>query len=237
MLRLILILFLGAMIIQPAQGQFKDLLNKGKEIIGGTSGDNTGAGLKEALNEGAKSAVDQLSATNGYFDSPYRILVPEDAQQIISKVKMVPGFQNVEKDLIEKMNQAAEIAAGKATPIFLSAIKELTFQDAMSILMGEKDAATRYLEDKTRQSLYKEFMPIIQSSLDEVNARTYWRSVVDQYNKIPFVKKMNPELDDHVNQKALTGMFSLVEKKEEGIRGDVSQRTSPLLKEVFAKQD
>ena len=113
----------------------------------------------------------------------------------------------------------------------------MTINDAMNILMGDKTAATQYLESSTRQSLYGEFMPVIQSSLDEVNARSYWKSVVEAYNKIPFTKKMNPELDDHVNHKALDGMFGLIEKKEEGIRGDVSQRSSPLLKDVFAKQD
>ena len=220
-----------------ANAQFKDLLNKAKKTIGSPVEDSTGAGLKEALVNGVEAAVDQLSATNGYFDSPYKILIPKEAQQVVSKVKMVPGFQNVEQDLIKKMNEAAEIAAKKASPIFVGAIKELSFKDAMSILMGDKNAATQYLDDKTRPGLYSEFMPVIQSSLDEVNARTYWKSVVDQYNKIPFIKKLNPELDDHVNQYALNGLFALVEKKEEGIRGDVSQRTSPLLRDVFSKQD
>ena len=84
---------------------------------------------------------------------------------------------------------------------------------------------------------YNEFMPVIQAALDEVDARSLWNSAVGAYNKIPFTKKLNPELDDHVNQKALDGMFSLVQKKEEGIRSDVNLRTSPLLQEVFGQQD
>ena len=107
----------------------------------------------------------------------------------------------------------------------------------MSILTGEQDAATRYLEGSSRESLYREFMPVIQSALDEVNARSLWESAVNTYNKVPFTKKLNPELDDHVNQKALDGMFSLIEQKESGIREDVNLRTTPLLKEVFAQQD
>jgi hypothetical protein len=149
----------------------------------------------------------------------------------------VPGFQNIEKDLIQKMNEAAELAAKKAGPIFLNSIKQMTFADAMDILSGQEDAATRYLEKTSRQSLYAEFMPVIQTALDEVNARSLWKTAVQAYNNIPFVSKQNPDLDDHVNNKALDGMFSLIEVKEEGIRTDVSQRTSPLLKEVFAKQD
>ena len=135
------------------------------------------------------------------------------------------------------MNEGAEIAAKKATPIFKEAILSMSFDDAMNILTGEDDAATGYLKNKSYEKLYKEFMPVIVSSLDEVNARDYWRSVVNVYNSLPLVKDVNPELDDHVNKSALNGMFSLIEKKEEGIRNNADQRSTQLLKDVFAKQD
>ncbi len=215
------------------------LLKKAENSLskGGLSQEEVGNGLKEALNVGVGKAVDYLSAEDGYFKSPYKILLPEEAQQIVTKVKMVPGFENVEDELVLRLNRAAELAAKKATPIFVSAIKQMTFKDAMDILMGEKDAATRYLDKTTRQQLFNEFMPVIQNSLDEVNAREYWRSVVQAYNKIPLVKKMNPELDQYVTQKGLDGMFSLIEKKELDIRDNRSSRTSDLLAKVFAKQD
>lgn len=202
-----------------------------------SSGGEIDQGLKQALEFGVKEAVNTLSAENGYLNGPYKILIPEEAQYIISKVKVVPGFQDVEKQLIDKMNKAAELAATKATPIFVDAIKSLTIKDAMNILMGDKDAATRYLETQTRPALYTSFLPVIQSALDEVNARTYWKTVISAYNSIPFVTKANPELDDYVNNKALDGLFSLVEVKEERIRTDQSQRTTDLLKKVFAQQD
>jgi len=228
-----------ASFISVNYGQIGDLLNKAKNVIEGESSmeDETGAALKQALNLGVDKAVKQLSADNGYLESPYKILIPEDAQKVINKVKMVPGFENVEKDLIDKMNQAAELAAAKATPIFVNAIKQMTIKDATNILLGEKDAATQYLDRTTRTNLYNAFMPVIQNSLDEVNARTYWRSVTEAYNKIPFVSKMNPELDDHVNTKGLDGLFSLIRVKEQGIRGDKDQRTTELLQKVFARQD
>lgn len=236
-----LLVFLGACTIAQAQlkGAFEKAKAKVSEVTdgGGLSQDEVGRGLKEALNNGVGDAVDFLSAEDGYYKSPYKILVPEEARKVTSKLKSVPGFANVEKDLEEKMNRAAELAAEKAKPIFVNAIKQMTFRDAMDILMGNDDAATRYLESTTFKQLYTEFMPIIQASLDEVNAREYWRNAVTAYNKIPFVDKTNPELDDHVNRMALQGMFSLVEKKEEGIRNDVSLRNSDLLRKVFAKQD
>lgn len=232
---LIALFSLGTM---TSQAQFGKLLDKGKELVGGTTGKgDIAGGLKEALEVGVDDAVQSLSANNGYFDSPYKILLPEDARKVTSKVSKLPGFKNVESDLISKMNEAAEIAAKKATPIFVNAIKQMDFNDATNILMGDGDAATRYLENTSRTELYSEFMPVIVDALDEVNAREYWRSAVGAYNNIPFTSKLNPELDDHVNNSALNGMFELIQSKEEGIRGDKSLRTSPLLKEIFAQQD
>ena len=222
---------------QNADAQIKDLLNKAKETVMPSEDGDVGLGLRQALEFGVNEAVDKLSADRGYLDSPYKILIPEEARQIIAKVKMVPGFADVEQQLIDKMNKAAELAAKKATPIFVEAITDLTFRDAMNILLGEQDAATRYLETETRTALYTAFLPVIQSALDEVNARAYWSSVVNAYNNIPFVRKVNPALDDHVNQKALDGLFALIEVKEAKIRGDQSERKTDLLRKVFAKQD
>lgn len=237
-----LVLALAMVSYLPAQnlkGMLKKAEKKAKDITkgGGLSQEEVGKGLKEALDKGVGEAVSFLSAEDGYLKSPYKILLPEDAQKIVKKVKSVPGFGDVDKKLTEKLNRAAELAAKKAKPIFISAIREMSFKDAMNILMGDKNAATSYLDKSTRSKLFKEFMPVIQSSLDEVNARSYWRSVVKAHNKLPFVKKANPELDEHVNNKALDGMFQLVEKKELDIRKNKGSRTSELLDKVFSKQD
>lgn len=240
------ILFFAAVLsVQCAFAQFGDLLKKAEQKVNNTlktggvglSQDEVGNGLKEALNIGLSEATDFLSAKDGYFGSPYKILMPEEAQKVVGKLKMIPGFSNVEADLTERMNRAAEDAAQKAKPIFLSAIKKMSFSDALNILTGNKDAATRYLEKSTYDALYAEFKPVIQASLDKVNARTYWKEATTAYNKIPFATKTNTELDDHVTKMALVGMFGLVEQKEKAIRSNPSLRTSDLLKKVFAKQD
>jgi hypothetical protein len=221
----------------PLQAQFNKILKQVKETVLDEGSGNIGLGLKEALEVGVGESVKSLSTKNGYFESPYKILIPEEAQKVVSAVSKIPGFNNVEKDLLAKMNEAAELAAKKATPIFVKAIKGITFKDATQILMGEQNAATKYLESSARTDLYSEFLPVIQVALDEVNAREYWTSIVTKYNSLPLTKDVNPRLDDHVNNKALDGLFSLIEVKEKGIREDVGQRTSPLLKDVFSKQD
>ncbi|MCO6488229.1 MAG: DUF4197 domain-containing protein [Phaeodactylibacter sp.] len=204
---------------------------------GGLSQEEAGKGLKEALDIGVAEAVDFLSAEDGYYKSVYKVLLPEEAQAVAGKLRAVPGFSNVEEEIVLKINRAAEDAAEKAKPIFVSAIKQMTFQDAMNILMGNKDAATRYLEKTTYDQLYAEFRPVIIASLDKFNARTYWRDAVTAYNKIPLTANANPELDDYVTQQALLGLFGLVEVKEKDIRENVGARTSELLRKVFAKQD
>ncbi|MEM1323029.1 MAG: DUF4197 domain-containing protein [Bacteroidota bacterium] len=201
-----------------------------------TSGEVAG-GLKEALTLGIGKGSDRLSLTDGYFKSAYKILLPEEVRKVTDKLQNIPGFNQVENELLKLINRGAEDAAQKAKPIFVSAIKQMTFQDAMGILMGDKDAATNYLNKATYSQLYDAFRPEITKSLDKVNATSYWNKAVSTYNKIPFIDKLNPELDDYVTNEALKGLFSMVAKEELNIRTNLSARTSDLLKKVFAKQD
>ena len=204
---------------------------------GGLSQAEVASGLKEALNKGISNGVSQLSAVDGFYKSTYKILLPEEAQKVVDKLKFVPGFQEVENIAIEKINRAAEDAAAKAKPIFVDAIRGMTFNDAMNILLGADNAATNFLNQKTYDPLYQEFYPIILNSLNKFGAIDYWADAVKAYNKIPFVDKLDPELDNYVTTKSLSALFDMVEKKEAGIRNDVSQRTTDLLRRVFAKQD
>jgi hypothetical protein len=223
-----------------AQGQgFKDILKKAKSTVskGGLSQEDAGNGLKQALNIGVDEAVSFLSVKDGYYKSAYKVLLPKEVQSITNKLKVVPGFKSVEANMIEKINRAAEDAASAAKPIFVNAIKQMSFDDALNILTGDKDSATRFLEKSTYDQLYDAFKPQIVKSMEKVEATSYWNSAVTKYNKLPFTKDANPDLSDHVTKQALVGMFGLVEKKEAGIRGDKSLRTNDLLKKVFSQQD
>lgn len=228
----------------PAEAQFGKKLDRltsqANEVLGGggpLSEEQIGEGLKEALNQGVDKAVTSLSAEDGYFASPYKILLPEEAQTVVSKVSRLPGFQNLEADLTLRLNRAAELAAQKAGPIFVDAIKGLTIRDAMNILMGNDDAATRYLEAGTTTALTNEFLPIIKASLDEVNATELWAKASTAYNKLPFVKTVDTELDRYVTERALGGLFGLIEVKENELRDNPTLRNTKLLQQVFVRQD
>jgi hypothetical protein len=194
-------------------------------------------GLKQALELGITEGANKLAQTDGYFKSQYKILLPPEARKVTDRLQNVPGFSNVESIILEKINRGAEDAARRAAPIFKDAIMKMSFNDAMGILMGNKNAATDYLHKATFNQLYGEFNPVIVQSLDKFEARKYWSDAVTAYNKIPLVEKANPNLDDYVTRQALTGLFSMVEKKELEIRTNINSRTTDLLRKVFARQD
>jgi hypothetical protein len=227
------ILALAACTAQQIQSTLDTLSGSGQ----GLTTAEIASGLKQALEFGIGEGAERLSRQDGYFKSPYKILLPPEARKVADNLRNVPGFNNVEDVILERINRGAEDAAKRAKPIFTEAIKQMTFTDAMDILMGADNAATQYLNRTTNQKLYQEFNPVIVESLDKFNARSYWADAVNAYNKIHFVEKANPSLDDYVTNEALKGLFSMVEKKEKQIRTDVSSRTTDLLKKVFARQD
>ncbi len=196
-----------------------------------------GNGLKQALEIGIGKGADRLSMKDGYYkNAAYKILLPVEAQKVTKKLRDI-GLGELEDILLEKINRGAEDAAKKAKPIFVSAIKQMTFSDATNILMGDKNSATNYLNNATRTQLYNEFSPVINNSLDKFDANKHWTKMVTKYNMIPFVTKVNTDLGDHITNEALNGLFGMVEKEELNIRTNISARSTDLLKKVFAKQD
>ncbi len=229
-----LILLSALFFVLPACDTLKEVANS---VLAEPSLDEIGRGLKEALSKGATKGASQLSVTDGFYKSIYKILLPDDVRKVTEKLKNVPGFTNLENELLEKMNRGAEDAAKEAGPIFLTAIKQMTIQDATSILMGADNSATAYLQKTTTTELYSKFNPKIVSSLDKIGANNLWKKAADAYNKLPFVTNINNDLGDYVTNQALKGLFGKVSEEEKNIRNNKLARTSELLKKVFAKQD
>ena len=197
------------------------------------SSDNISKGLKEALTVGATNAAKKLGAQDGFFgNTVLKILMPPEAQKIEKKLRDFGMGAQVD-DAILSMNRAAENASQSAAPIFIDAIKSMSITDAYNILKGTDTAATGYLRGKTTPQLTTAFTPVIQQSLDQVDATTKWSAIVSIYNNIPFVKKINPDLVGYVTDKALSGMFLTVAEEEKKIRKDPVAQTTDILKKVF----
>lgn len=228
-------LMLAAVLSLSACAELKQAV--GDAILSDLTTPEIARAIRQALDIGIGNGADILSQKGGYFNSAYKILLPPEARKVTDKLRNIPGFSNVENIVLEKINNGAEDAAVKAKPIFRKAIQEMTLEDATSILMGRDNAATEYLKGKTFEQLYQAFLPDINVSLDKFGANKYWTDAVTAYNKIPFVDKANPRLDDYVTREALKGLFSMVEKEEYAIRRDKTKRVTDLLKKAFAKQD
>lgn len=190
-------------------------------------------GLKEALINGISKGSDQVSQLDAYFKNPeIKIPFPPDVKRVENTLRNIGLGSEVDK-FIMTLNRGAEDAAKEAKPIFISAIKSMTIEDAWGILKGEPDAATQYLKRTTSAQLKEKFKPVIQSSLNRVNATKYYSDLVTRYNKIPTVEKVNPSLDEYATDKAIDGLFLMIAKEEKNIREDPVARTTELLKKVF----
>jgi hypothetical protein len=191
-------------------------------------------GIREALSTGISKAVEIVSKQDGYFGNPLiKIPFPPEAKAVEDAVRRL-GLNKEADKVVETLNRAAEQAASQALPIFGDAIKSLTLNDALAIVQGTNErAATDFLQRTTSKQLTEKFKPVIESSLEKVDATKYWGTVVGTYNKIPLVQKMNPDLSQYVTDKALEGLFTMVAQEEKEIRKNPVARTTDLLKKVF----
>lgn len=190
-------------------------------------------GLKQALEVGTGNAVGVLSKENGFWGDPLvKIPFPEEAVRASDKLRQL-GMGNLVDNFNERMNRGAEKAAREATPIFVGAIKTMTFADARQILNGPENAATEYFRGRTSEQLYGKFSPVIQRTLDEVNAAKLWGDITTTYNKIPLVNKVETDLTRYVTNKALDGLFLKLAGEEQKIRQNPAARVTDLLQKVF----
>ena len=195
------------------------------------------AGLREALDKGIDTQVTKLTQTDGFYKNQLvKILLPAELQKVDKTLRDI-GLGSLADEGLKMMNRAAEDAVKESTPIFISAVKEITFTDARNILMGNDEAATSYLKTKTTSQLYTKFNPVIKSSFSKVGADKVWKNIITKYNQVPLVTKVNPDLTDYVTNKALVGVYKMIAVEEKDIRNNVNARTSALLKKVFAAQD
>jgi Protein of unknown function (DUF4197) len=219
--------------ISFSQIKLPKILSGNKTVSGVTEGE-AGQGIKEALLQGVTTAVLNLNKTDGFFGSElYKMLLPEDAKKVEKTLRNLGMGGQVDKAILA-INRGAEDAVAFAKPIFIDAVKEMTLTDALNIIKGDKDEATKYFKDKTKQKLITAFTPSVKTSLDKVEATKYYTDIVTTYNKLPTTfKKADPNLTDYVVGKAVDALFDQVAKEEANIRANPLARTSDILKKVF----
>lgn len=203
-----------------------------------------GAGLKQALEKGASFAGANASRTDGFFkNNAIKLLFPPEAKKVENTLRNI-GAGKLVDDFILSLNRSAEDACKQAAPIFISAIRQMSIQDAWGILRGGQSAATDYLKRTTSTKLKTKFKPVITNSLKKplikgtnLSAYKSWNDVTSRYNKVPLVKPVQTNLADYATQKAIDGLFYFVAQEEAKIRRDPVARTTELLRKVFARQN
>ncbi len=204
---------------------------------GGITNTEIASGLRQALDVGIDKQVAKLTQKDGFYRNELvKIALPSELQKVDKTLRGI-GLGKLADEGLKVLNRAAEDAVKEATPIFVSAVKDITFNDAKNILLGSNNAATQYLTTKTENALYAKFNPVIKNSFSKVGADTVWSNLISKYNTIPFTQKVNPDLTDYVTTQALKGVYTMISVEEKAIRTKTSSRTTALLKRVFALQD
>lgn len=230
------ILILVAAVSLSSCAEMQQVLNQLPQTQG-IDGVDIAGGLKEALNNGISKQVTKLTAVDGFYrNEAVKILLPEELRKVDSGLRRI-GLSSLADEGLKVLNRAAEDAVKEATPIFVDAVRNMTFMDAKSILMGNQSSATTYLQNSTSTALYGKFNPVIKNSFAKVGADKVWSNIITKYNSIPLVNKVNPDLTDYVTNQAMNGVFKMVAVEEKNIRTNLSSRTSVLLQKVFAMQD
>ena len=218
-------------------GELQQVINQLPQDTSGIGNLEIASGLRQALDMGIDKQVSKLTSQDGFFKNELvKILLPEELQKVDKTLRDI-GLGNLADEGLKVLNRAAEDAVGEATPIFIDAVKGITFNDAKTILLGSENAATQYLTKSTKTALYAKFNPVIKNSFEKVGADKIWENLITKYNSIPLTKNVNPDLTDYVTAEALKGVYTMIAVEEKEIRTKVSSRTTDLLKKVFVLQD
>lgn len=204
--------------------------------LGGLSDSKIVAGLKEALEVGTGNAVNLTGKVDGFFkNAAIKILMPKQLRTVEKGLRAI-GQGAMVDEFVMSMNRAAEKAAPEARKIFVSALKQMTFDDARKILFGNDTAATTYFQEKTSVTIGNAFRPIISRAMNEVGATRQYKELLGRFQQIPFVKTQSLDIDEYVVGQALNGLFYMVGEEEKKIRKNPLARVSSILQEVFGKK-
>jgi hypothetical protein len=220
-------------LLDDAKSSYDQLSGSSGSSKASLSNDEIISGLKEALNTGTKNSTESVSKTDGFYkNSKIKIPFPQEVKEVENTLRDLGMGKEVDKFVVA-LNRAAEQASKDATPIFIDAIKSMSITDGLEILTGADNAATTYLKSKTEKNLKAKFKPTVKSAITKAQVTKYWKPLATAYNKIPLVKKVNPDLEEYVTDKALDGLFYMLAEEEKKIRKDPVAQVTDLLRKVF----
>lgn len=193
-------------------------------------------GIKDALELGSNRAATSLSANGGYANNPlYRIELPANVQPLAGKLRQLGLGSQLDK-VENLMNQGAEKAAVEAKAVFVDAVRNMSVTDALGIIRGSNTAATSYFRSQTEASLRQRYLPIIQQNLQQIGFYNQYQQLLGSYKMLPIANKPDLDLEQHVLNAALDGLFKQVAVEEQLIRKDPVGRGSQIIGTVFGQK-
>ena len=190
-------------------------------------------GLKQALMNGAKSAVAKLGKQDGFMNDPrIKIPLPPSMKRAEAMMHSI-GAGKQANDLVLKMNRAAEAAVPHARSLLVDAAKKMTVQDAKGILTGGQDSATQYFKRTTSEPLAQKFKPIVVKAMAKVKLAEAYNEIAASGAKFGLVKEEDVNLEDYVTRRALDGLFVGIADEEKKIRENPAGAASSIVKKVF----
>lgn len=231
---------LGGVLDSQGVQQLEQQIQPGSSVTSNTAAlngvskvDQVG-GLKQALSQGAGTAVDSLSRVNGYLNNPaVRIPLPNSLQRLDDTLRPL-GLGRYGDELIVTMNHAAEAAVPLAKNMLLNAISQMSVADVTGILTGGPNSATNYFRSKTQVPLAQQFRPVIQQSTARLALAQKYNDIAAQGQRIGLVPAQDANINDYVTQKALDGLYTMMGQEEQAIRANPLQATGDLAKKVFS---
>lgn len=201
--------------------------------LDGITNDQAAGGLREALGRGVQAAVAETGRPGGYFENAAIKIVMPPKLGIVEKGLRAGGMGGQVDSFVKSMNEAAEKAAPEAKVIFVSALKQMSIEDAKGIVTGGDTSGTEFFKRKTNAELTEAFRPIIEKQMANVGVNEKFQSLMGSAPKMPFMKSPTLDINGYVLQKAIDGLFYMMAQEEKKIRTNPAAQVTPLLKMVF----
>ena len=201
--------------------------------LAGISNADAASGLRQALTDGAASAVAKLGVADGFLGNPQvRIPLPPALARIEGAMRTF-GMKKQADELVTSMNRAAEQAVPHAKQLLIDAARKMTLQDAKGILTGGQTSVTDYFRRATSAQLTQRFLPIVKEQTDRVGLAQQYNGLAGQAAQFGLVKKDQSTIEGYVTQKSLDGLYFMIGEQEKAFRANPVGATSAIVKRVF----